>query len=514
MKNRSFFLFMLVAILFYQNLSAQSKLSIDNVVSAYLRNSGPIIFQEEIKGYFLFYQSDKVDKKTNEYTLQILDDNVNKVKEIRFTDAKNINLLESAYNGSDIMFMFYNRDERLIEYRVYAVDGKAKFNYQLPLEKKSIAYIDAYSATNTEESQNKNLFSIEGKGFITTIPIREKGDYTYQVNFFQTDKKNQWVYIADDPKRMANATYLGNSDSVAVFEVMKKKGALSGKFESWLLGLYLHNGKKAFEFETDREKYSFYPMNIQTVRNSSQYILMGTYYDKDDRIMKDKSLGLGVWIMNNQGQVVNSKYNSWATDISKYLKTNSKGKVDDLGYIYFHKIIQTQDGKIFGVGEGYKKVANGLGIAGAMTGLGGSITKMKITDIVLLQFDNTFTITDAKIYDKNSNSFDLGISDYVGAHTMAMLIDAYGGFDYAFSQTDKAHSLFTVGYTDYVRSKDYKGLTFNTISYYNNNISTDKIELKTTSSRMRIMPAKTGSVMILEYFKKAKRLDMRLEKVN
>jgi hypothetical protein len=31
---------------------------------------------------------------------------------------------------------------------------------------------------------------------------------------------------------------------------------------------------------------------------------------------------------------------------------------------------------------------------------------------------------------------------------------------------------------------------------------------------MRILPAKTGSIMVLEYFKKDKRLDMRLEKIN
>ena len=43
---------------------AQQKLSLDKVYSVYLRNSGPIMESEEIKGYFLFYQTDKVDKHT------------------------------------------------------------------------------------------------------------------------------------------------------------------------------------------------------------------------------------------------------------------------------------------------------------------------------------------------------------------------------------------------------------------------------------------------------------------
>jgi hypothetical protein len=142
--------------------------------------------------------------------------------------------------------------------------------------------------------------------------------------------------------------------------------------------------------------------------------------------------------------------------------------------------------------------------------------KMKITDMLLLQFNNKFDITNAQIYDKNSNSIELQSgSEFLGAPTLALMIKyIYDGFDYAFSQTDKTHSTFSVGYTDYVRSKDYKGLTFNAISYYNNNITTDKINLKTSSSNMRILPAKTGSVMILEYFKKDKRIDMHLEKLN
>lgn len=519
MKKHLSLLLLIALVALQQNSIGQSKLSIENIKSVYLRNSGPIIANEEIKGYFLFYQSDKVDKKTNEYTLQILDENVNKVKDIKFIDSKNIVLMESSYNGSDIMFMFYDKDQKQLDYRVYAIDGKQKFSYQRPIDNKTKNYIDQTFAQNTEETQNKSLFSIEDRGFITAIPVRDDGRYTYEVSFYQTDKKKQWTYTPEDEGKWAAAQYLGASDSVAIFEINKKERLLTGKVHSWLMGVYLHNGKKAFEFEANnQEKYNFFPMNIAAVRNSSQFMLMGPYFDKDDRAMKDKSLGLGVWVMNNSGKIVASKYNSWDGEISKHLKVDSRGRVDELGYIYFHKIIQTEDGKIFAVGEGYKKVASALGIASKVLtrGSGVSTMKMKITDMLLLQFNNKFDITSAQIYDKNSNNIELQAgSEFLGAPTLALMIKyLYDGFDYAFSQTDKTHSTFSVGYTDYVRSKDYKGLTFNAISYYNNNITTDKINLKTTSSSMRILPAKTGSVMILEYFKKDKRLDMRLEKLN
>jgi hypothetical protein len=522
MKKYVCLVLLIAMLIVQQNSYAQSKLSIDNIKSVYLRNSGPIIANEEIKGYFLFYQSDKVDKHTNEYTLQIMDENVNKVKDIKFTDSKNIQLLESSYNGSDIMFMFYDKDQKLMDYRTYGLDGKQKFSYQQPIDKKSKTYIDQILGRNTEETQNKNLYGIEDRGFVTSIPLREGKQYTYEIHYYQTDKKKQWTFTPEDPERIAQPQFLGYSDSVVVFEVLKKAKLMTNKMEAWLLGINLHSGKKVFEFETDREKYNFFPMNVAALRNKSEFMLMGPYYDKGDKIVKDKSLGLGVWVMNNQGKVVQQKYNSWDGDISKHLKIDARGRVDELGYIYFHKLFQAEDGKIFAVGEGYKKVASALGIgltvlnaaAGGYSSAN-STTKMKITDMVMLQFDSKFDVQNAQIYDKNSNSIEMMGADFTSAPLLAYQIKyVYNGFDYAFSQTDRSHSTFVVGYTDYVRSKDYKGLTFNAISYYNNNVTTDKINLKTSSSSMRILPAKTGSIMVLEYFKKDKRLDMHLEKLN
>jgi hypothetical protein len=513
MMNRLFlFLLLLVAT---HTIFAQSKLSLDNVVSVQLRNAGPIIANEEIKGYFLFYQSDKIDRMTNEYTLQIMDENVNKIRDIKFTDAKNIYLLESSFNGSEIMFLFFSKDERLIQYRVYGIDGKEKASYRRILDMRAMFYFEQSVAASSEDNQNSSLFGVNNKGFLSVVNIAVDDNLTFEVNYYGGSQKYQWTYKADESRRAASGQYLGSTDSVAVFEVTRRKYNNRLDMESWLVGVYLHNGKEAFEFETDTYEYTLLPMNIQTVRNSSQFLLMGPYYDKEDRLGRDQSKGLAVWILNNQGRVLKQKYNSWEKDISKFLKTDSKGRVQDLGYVYFHQIIQTQDGKIFGIGEGYKRTASALGIASKVLPLGVSASKMKITDMVLLQFDNTFTITDAKIFEKNTNNIELPTAmQYFGAAMVAQYIKAIGSFDYSFLQTDRQHSMFTVGYTDYVKSKEYKGLTFNTISYYNNTLTTDRIELKSNSSKMKIMPAKTGSLMIMEYFKKSRRLDMRLEKVN
>lgn len=499
---------------------SQNKLNIEDVKQVNLRNSGEIMDGEELRGYFVFYVSDKVDRKTNEYTIQIMDNNLNKVKDIKFEDDKNIQILESSYNSSGIIFLFYNRKEKLLEYRIYGFNGNVLSTYTKELDKRTMYLIESTYGKNTEEGQNQAVFNVGDKGFTTVIPVKEGKYYSYEVNFFFTDRKKQWVFEAAEEQedKIVSAIYLGNTDSLVLYEVSKKKNMTTNKVRIGIIAFNIYTGKKQFEMETAEEDYMFYPMNIVPLSGKQEFMLLGTYYEADSKISKDASLGLAAWNINFNGKVVNKKYNSWEGPISKYLPADKKGRVADVGYIYFHRVLQMEDGKIFAIGEGYKKVVSGMGVAAAILSGGRNINelmKLKITDMVMMQFDDRFDIKNAQIYDKNSNSLDIfAYSTYMSPHTMALITKAIGGFDYDFTQTDNKHSRFTVGYSDYVRNDDYKGKTFNTITYNEGKITTDKINLTSKAKWMRIFPAKSGSVMLMEYFKKEKKMEMRLEKIN
>jgi len=518
MKNS--ILLMMTTVICNISLFAQSKISFENVRTTYIRNTGEIVDGEELKGYFSFYVTDKKDRKTNAYAIQVMDNNLNKIKEIEFEDSKDIEILESSYNGNSIMFLFYNDKEKTLEYRSYGFDGKQKSTYTKEINNRTKWLIESTYGTKSEEGQNEAIFSVGNLGFTTVIPIKEGKYYSYEVNFFFTDRNKQWVFEANEEQedKWANALYLGATDSLVIFEVTKQKRMMSTTAHAWVIGLNIFTGKKQFEISTEVEDYKFYPMNIVPIKGKSEYLLLGTYYEPDGRVMKDASLGLAAWKLNTNGKIVSKKYNAWDGPISKYLPADTKGRIADVGYIYFHKVLQTEDGKFFAIGEGYKKVVSGLGVAANILGGGRSgisSLKLKITDLVLLQFDEQFDIKNAKIYEKNSNSAEMPAgASYLSPHTMALLARSFGSFDYAFTQTDKNHTRFSVGYDDYVKSDDYKGRTFNTISYADGKITTDKINLSSKAKWMRTYPAKAGFIMITEYFKKEKKLDFRLEKMN
>jgi hypothetical protein len=493
------------------------KLSIENVHKVSLRNSDAIKEGSEVKGYYFFYVSDKIDKKTNEYTLQITDNNLKKLKDVKFQDSKHVSILESSFNGTDLIFLFYNDDERTFEYQVYGADGKKKHSYNRQLTKKEERYLEAtYRSVDDDEQTFKGLYPVDGKGFISNTPSREDKDYTFQVDYFATDKKKQWSYTPTEGGKKFVGDYLGFYNDVVLIQVLRYGGAFDQKPDSYMIGLSLETGKKLFEKPTD-SKFRFYPASMSLINGGKAYVF-GEYFDVDANIMKDKSKGFAFWGIDDKGAITSEKYVSWDLDMSKYLDVTSKGKIADFGFMYLHNILQTSDGKIFAIGEGYKKVASGLGIASKILtgGRGISALKIKVTDMILLNFDSEFNIKGAKIYDKNSNNVELPNGyEFVSTPLMGKMIKYYfGEFDYAYTQVNNEMSSFTVCYSDYVRGKDYKGGTFNSITYSEGKITTDKINTKSDASRTAVLPGKQGQVLIMDYYKKDKRLDIHLEKLN
>jgi hypothetical protein len=510
---------MIVAGLMLAVISAGAQtLSFENVHKVTLRNSDAIKEGSEVKGYCFFYVSDKIDKRTNEYTLQITDNTLKKLKDIKFVDSKDVRVLESSFNGSDLIFLFYNDDARTFEYQVYGADGKKKYVYNRELTKKERRYLEATYFAEDDENNYKGLYPIEGRGFISNMPSREDKDYTFQVDYFSSEKRKQWSFTPTLGAKKFVGDYLGTYKGVVYFEVLKFSGMMDGNPESFLLGLDLETGKQLFEKPTDQTKYKFYPASM-SILNDGKAIIFGEYFNPNGNIAKDKSLGFAFWTVDEKGAIQGEKYCAWDLELGKFLDVSSRGKIADFGLMYLHNMMQVADGSIYAIGEGYMKVASALGIlsqvaTGGRSGV--STVKVKVTDMILIKFDKDFNVKEAKIYSKNPNKQELPSGmEFVSTPLIGkMLKYYYGEFDYAYTQVNKENTSFTVCYSDYERGKDYKGGTFNSISFNEGKITTDKIQTKSGATRSAVLPGKQGQVLILDYYKKDKRLDAHFEKLN
>ncbi len=520
MKNR--FITLAVIFLFITQLQAQNNLTIDKVYSAYLRNSGTIMESNQIKGYFFLYQSDQISKTTAEYTLQILDQNLNKVQAIIFEDSKQLSLLEASYNNSSLAFLFKNSESNMLDLKIYNLDGKLKFTYSREFSDKTGYLMNQYATLRSDEGTNQNVFNVGEHGYVFVSPLRDGKNYTYEMNYFSSEKKTQWTYQPYDDDRFVTAEFLGSTGSLILLSELRRSRLISNKISSHLVGINIQTKKKVFDIEnTEDGEYKFVPTSILPMEGKDEILLMGSYFSNKDNVTKDFSKGLAIYSINSKGKALSQKYLSWTEDISKFLPVSRKGKLDEVGYLYIHKMLQTAEGKTFIIGEGYKRQASAggiavktaLAVAGGFTGAVGA-TKIVVTDMVVMELDTSFKIANASVYDKTNNTVDgSGQSDMMSQHAIALMVKMAGGFDYEFTTGEADNSVFTICYSDWVKNKEYKGITFNAIRYNGNGFSTDKIELKSNASKMKVLPAKPGSVMIMEYFKKEKRLDLRLEKL-
>ncbi|CAL1518708.1 DUF6770 family protein [Chitinophaga sp. MM2321] len=406
--------------------------------------------------------------------------------------------------------------------KVYSLEGKLLHTYNNEYTRKTEELMQIYLTLHTDEGTNQNVFDVGTKGYVSVMPVRDGKDRTYEVDFFGSEKKKFWKYIpSDDESRFAFAEYLGNTDSLIILQVMKRKRLMSQKISSHIVGINFVTKKKIFDLDGDEDEFLLLPASIRKEKSSGNFIIAGTYFAKDANVGKDASKGLAIYVMNTKGEVLSKAYNSWEKDFSKYLHTSSKGKIDNVGYLFIHNMIQAANGKLYVVGEGYKRQASAGGIAlkvlstaaGASSSVGA--TKIVVTDMVVMTFDEKFKVTDAKIYDKTNNTAtNNAISDFMSQHLIAMYLKGIGAFDYDFTTGDEDNDNFSFCFSDYVRDADYKGQTFNTIRFNGTKFTQDKMQMKSKASKLKIFPAKSGSVMILEYFKKDKRIDIRLEKIS
>jgi hypothetical protein len=495
---------------------AQQK-SFSNVLSIQLRNMGPIYNKNQVAGYYMFYKVDKINGKTNAYSLRILDQNLNEVSESKIEESKYFYLLEAAYNDESLMFKFYDAKEKTISF--YQYDSKSQLKSKSSRKVESRLEIYTYNMqAEKEESDGTNLFAISGQGFVD-YGMKKDGKLGYAITFYPEGKDQKgWTYESDgNSKLVENAGYVAANKHILISSVMRRNNQMSQKFESSLMAIDIRTGKKLFEKKTEDTQYELNFISANIDENTGNIALLGQYYRKDDNIVKDKSLGLCSYLMSAEGTIISKNYASWATDVRKFLPVNAQGKVEDVGYLYFHKIIKNAEGRYIAVGEQYRKVASAAGIA--MTVLGGSsagVTKMVIEDLVFLEFTPQFKLNNVKIVDKSKTNVELPAGfDFAGPQITALYLKSLGYFDYSFSQQNPEETTFSVGYVDYEKRKGEKnGLVFGAITYADKEYATDKISLETEASSLRVIPAKAGFVMITEYFKKTRKLDMRLEKIN
>lgn len=452
-----------------------------------------------VAGYFCFYETRKAGNGQRSYHLDLLDNDLSVVTSKPLTDDKNVTLFHGANTDNSLLLLFYKPKKKVYAYRTFDSKGE---------EQDSEAFTLPKSASNVN---NHSLIGLNGRGFLHYIRTPE----IYSIRLVADDPKSSqgWKIekkISSQPYRIE---YLASSDNLLLSSLTKFSSNSKKDADFFIVGTNLNTGEEAFETRIRDDRYA--------IRISNGWLdeagvhLFGSYFEKNANVLSDKSLGLCVFTMDMEGKVISRKYLSWGGDISGFLPSNKKGKVEGIGYLFFHDFIKTQDSKIFGIAENYRKTASAGKIIGAVLNpyAASSFTKMTIEDLYVFEFTPDYTLRSIRIFEKNKTNIEwTSVSDYESAQYTANHIKATGGFDYAFTQVSKESPGFVACYFDAISTRNR---IIGSIKYDGKDMTHHKSGLVANSlkSVTLVLPGKPGYALIYQYSLSKKRLKLKLERL-
>ncbi len=520
--------FLAVVFVLLGHLVQAQNFSKTGIVRMRLRNSGSIVQDNQVKGYYFFYNLEKKDRKNNNYLLNVYDENLREINSVNIVRPVSYLLVDGAFNGDAFAFLFYDTRAHITELISYDQTLKQSGSSRRALKSKFAQ--SAFGALATTEASQAYLLPVSHKGFLC-YGIREGNKHHYEITFYDNTMKQVWSKYAPanaKPVEIANEAF--QSEEYIGSLIFQKKSINANDMDTDLMVQQVSDGNILFRIPMTTSRYSVSYSDVYFDGEKQTFVVFGEYFDKKDKELKSQSLGFIYLTIDIHGQLVDEKVNSWANEISRVTPINEKGKFDGSNTnILIHEIIRTDDGQVFVVGEQYKKAASAAGIAsrvltiaaGAATGYYGgssaSTIQLNIYNLVVFQFNPDYTINKVHIFEKDKNVVMLpGGTGYSSPRLLSYYAKAVGGFDYTFSQVSSDKNTFMVTYINYDREKGQKAKNLlGAVVYTPEKVfSVDKMALNRKSTEYYVYRAKEGYVLITEYFRPEKRIDSRLEKIN
>ncbi|WP_452600371.1 DUF6770 family protein [Pontimicrobium sp. MEBiC01747] len=511
--------FLIVVILCFLSVSnyGQEKL-LNEITSFKIKNSGTFMDKNnDVDGYYFYYEVDKLKKGKREYAINMLDNNLNEIATKSYIGNKGDILIESKFNNQSLMLTMINLGKRHYKLVTFNKNGEQGEDIIIPLSRMNTLFLESMYKSNKDFV--KPLFPVDNKGFIFNHMTYKNRAIASKLKYFPTDGGKSWVYeqVLEKKKPSVIKVLEANEKYVVLLEGItsmgkKRNGKDATSIEN-IIVLDVNTGESLFKKKYD--KNDFRSVSNAFLTADKNLVLLGEYFNKSDELFKNKSLGLFAQVLDIKGTVVSDKKISWELEINKALGTEN---IKEGEYIFFHDIIRTQKGTYYAMAEKFHKTLNSRGK------VENSIT---VTDAVVFAFDDAFNLEEVEVF-KKEKSVLVPISALTEVTSpselletpqlYARLVKAFGGFDYEFTQIDKDRDRFYATYINYDTSKkEDKKIVLKTIIYNEDKLSEDEITLtesKGDDVSYRILPGKLGYIMLLEYNKEKKALNMRLERLN
>ncbi len=516
---------LLACILSVTFMSAQTA-SLEGFKTLHSSAISPIYQGKEVKGYTMFYKVDKADKGNDNYALAVYDENLSKTKTITMQKPRNkFQLLGNGYNQNVLGFYFYNHKDDQFEIETFDKNlqkvGFKAIEHKLSMVEKSVLYQrrEAEEKDQSTFGYDFNLFPVNGKGFVINGMIKNGKGYTFEM--FDDKLKSLWKFSTPENSDEYQAFMVQQvTDKYIIGNLIKRPGMMSKKMTFYIGVIDIATGKLIMEKPVESKVSEQLSMNsVSYDEASDQFIVLGDFYNIDDKPGVAKSKGFYVKTFDASGKPLNDKKYSWAKEVKSLMPAEANESLEKGAMNYTHKIIKADNGKTYLVCEQFSKSTDGLGVAANILGggYGASMTKAVVWNILIFVLKPDFTLEEVKLYPKDKSNVTLPAgADFYGSGLIGMVTKAIGGFDYQFTQLSNDKKSFDIVYVDYDKEKgeSTKRILGNIILSPDGKFNLDKMDITSKATSSFLYPAKPGYLMMVDFLRKEKSVGMKLVKLN
>lgn len=514
-----------IFILMITSFSFAQQATVSNVLNLRTaKHSGVILQKNKLVGYYVFYLKEKVDKKNNAYEVELFDDNYNPTGTFEIIRPKNAVLVEMVYNEEVFMMHFYDRKAGY-EFVTYDREGNQVGSSSVnkdDISKYDISRIENNFATATE---NVTIIPNGKSGFVRSTYTKEK-KIGYEVVAYDNNANEVWSYNSNAESDLIEvADFNDNTAGIISLTVTKKKNLMTKEMRIFCLLLNATNGSLIKEFELGSEEEGQRTLLKSYVNEQKKTItIVGEFYKPKDDILKNKSEGLYLTELSLTGEVLEDRIFNWKGDIDQFAQSlDEDGKKDRPFYVFFHDVIIAKNGHTFMIGEQFIKQVSAGGVALKMiagSNTNASMFEILIANMVVIELNEKKELVDFKIVPKKNTSIILpqGMG-LVSTSVLGYYLKSLGSFDYSFTSNNVEKDVYDVVYIDANRkeSKDSKtksDLMVGLLTIKGGKLIENRIPINCESKSWWIQPGKPGFISVSEYYRKDKKIEMRLEQLS
>lgn len=502
-------LIILFVLFITKGFSQDASKTLDEVKEVTIHNIGAIKKNNQVKGYFSFYEFDKVDRKTLLYRINLTDENLNDLGTKDITGPKEWELTSSGYDGNNFCFKFWDEKAKSWELKVYDQNANEVASNSIKVKNREGSQFFASMVS-------KELGIAENNGFVN-YTYNHKND-AFDISYANGSTKNTWqqTYEPQDKWKAVLPTFLNGNDIIILTSVAKiERGFDNMKTEHAILGNSTKDGSQLFDLATDFDGNHVVPVNA--IFEGDNITIVGLNF-KSIKTMSSAPDGFAFLTLDKKGKLLKSNFKTFEESLGKFLPMENH-ELSGGYHIYIHDIVRTNHNTNLVIGEKFKKATDAGRMALSL--LSGSVGAIKLTleNMVVIEYDMDGNAIQASEIPKaigNAGPFPNSAA-FFSPYLVAIVAKDFGQMDYMYMSKNDTGSEITFSFEDYAKIDDdsKKTKNFGQIKYKDGKISVDKIPLKKEKSTFSTMlPAKVGHTLQVNYYKKDKKLTMNLIKLN